>query len=91
MSGVALALLIGLLAIAFAILRVAQTLDAVRITSIEIANSAVASYAAAHKLAVLPSSSDTTMAPPQAETQYENKSPRFHWPPAEDARGPKGK
>jgi hypothetical protein len=45
-----LSLLIGLLAIAFAILRVARALEAIRLQSIAIANEAIQSYDAAHKL-----------------------------------------
>jgi hypothetical protein len=95
MSNVALALLVGLLAIAFAILRVAQKLDAIRLLSIDIANSAIRSYAVVHKLTLVAASSEqSTPSPPQTEVEYEHKPPRVRWTPAEqaqdDPRGPKG-
>ena len=86
MTNVAFALLVGLLAIAFAIWRLAQKVDTIRVESINIANAALWRYDQVHKI--------YRTDPPQKEVEHEHKSPRFRWTPAEqgeDPRGPKAK
>ena len=91
MTAVALALFIGLLAIAIAILRlafavlhVAFHLNATRLQMIQIADVAIKWYGVAHKLIPEPPP------PTEAQVEYEVKSARLCWRPAEQPEDPRG-